>query len=43
MATIMALQEAVETYVHDGETVAMEGFTHLVPFAAAPSGRRSRR
>jgi glutaconate CoA-transferase subunit A len=28
------LSEAIATHVHDGDTVAMEGFTHLIPFAA---------
>jgi glutaconate CoA-transferase, subunit A len=32
---IMALAEAVAELVHDGDTVACEGFTHLIPFAAA--------
>jgi glutaconate CoA-transferase subunit A len=30
----MTLREAVGTLVHDGDTVALEGFTHLIPFAA---------
>jgi glutaconate CoA-transferase subunit A len=30
----MSLQEAVGTLVHDGDTVALEGFTHLIPVAA---------
>jgi glutaconate CoA-transferase subunit A len=30
----LSLGDAVERYVHDGDTVAMEGFTHLIPFAA---------
>jgi glutaconate CoA-transferase, subunit A len=30
----LSLRNAVERYVHDGDTVAMEGFTHLIPFAA---------
>ncbi|HET6966230.1 MAG TPA: CoA-transferase [Acidimicrobiales bacterium] len=34
MGRMMSLSEAVETLVHDGDTVAMEGFTHLIPFAA---------
>jgi glutaconate CoA-transferase subunit A len=34
MATITSLAEAVATLVRDGDTVAMEGFTHLIPFAA---------
>ena len=29
------LSEAISVYVHDGDTVALEGFTHLIPFAAA--------
>jgi glutaconate CoA-transferase subunit A len=35
MATFMSLHEAVAAYVHDGDAVAMEGFTHLIPHAAA--------
>jgi len=31
---ITTLREAIATHVHDGETVALEGFTHLIPFAA---------
>ena len=30
----MSLQDAVSKLVHDGDTVALEGFTHLIPFAA---------
>jgi glutaconate CoA-transferase subunit A len=30
----MSLAEAVEENVRDGDTVAMEGFTHLIPYAA---------
>jgi len=29
------LAEAIAEHVHDGDTVALEGFTHLIPFAAA--------
>jgi glutaconate CoA-transferase subunit A len=29
------LQQIVEAWVRDGQTVALEGFTHLIPFAAA--------
>jgi glutaconate CoA-transferase subunit A len=32
---ITTLADAVATTVHDGDTVALEGFTHLIPFAAA--------
>jgi glutaconate CoA-transferase subunit A len=28
------LREAVATLIHDGDTVALEGFTHLIPHAA---------
>ncbi|MGH3441139.1 MAG: CoA transferase subunit A [Nitriliruptorales bacterium] len=34
MATILSLSDAVEGHVRDGDVVAMEGFTHLIPFAA---------
>jgi glutaconate CoA-transferase, subunit A len=34
MAQIMPLAEAVGALVHDGDTVALEGFTHLIPYAA---------
>jgi glutaconate CoA-transferase subunit A len=34
MAEILDLPEAVARHVHDGDTVALEGFTHLIPFAA---------
>lgn len=35
MAAILPLNEAVRELVHPGDTLAMEGFTHLIPFAAA--------
>lgn len=35
MAKISSLAEAVESCIGDGDTVAMEGFTHLIPHAAA--------
>src|SRR6476469_7326058 len=34
MAEIVTLQEAIATLVSDGDSVAVEGFTHLIPFAA---------
>lgn len=34
MAELMSLREAISDLVPDGATVAMEGFTHLIPFAA---------
>jgi glutaconate CoA-transferase subunit A len=35
MAEIVELSTAVSELVHDGDCVAFEGFTHLIPFAAA--------
>jgi len=34
MTEIVSLREAVAGLVHDGDCVAMEGFTHLIPSAA---------
>ena len=34
MTAFLSLHDAVAKYVRDGITVAMEGFTHLIPFAA---------
>jgi len=31
---LTTLREAISEYVHDGDVVAAEGFSHLVPFAA---------
>ncbi len=30
----MQLSDAISEHVRDGMTVALEGFTHLIPFAA---------
>lgn len=35
MAQIMGLKEAIAQNVHDGDFLAFEGFTHLIPHAAA--------
>src|SRR5690242_10369193 len=43
MAEIVSLGEAIERTVRDGDTVAMEGFTHLIPFAAGQEVIRQRR
>src|SRR5271154_5548273 len=32
--SITTLEHAVRSLIHDGDIVAMEGFTHLIPFAA---------
>nr|MBA3906011.1 CoA transferase subunit A [Pseudonocardiales bacterium] len=34
MTKIVPLAEAVAGLIRDGDTVALEGFTHLIPFAA---------
>lgn len=34
MAHIVSLREAVQESVRDGDLVSLEGFTHLIPFAA---------
>src|SRR6266568_4073494 len=43
MAQIVPLTDAVAAAVHDGDAVAMEGFTHLIPFAAGHEVIRQRR
>jgi glutaconate CoA-transferase subunit A len=43
MAEVMTLSEAVATLVQDGDAVALEGFTHLIPFAAGHELLRQRR
>ena len=43
MAEIVSLAEAIADAVHDGDTVAMEGFTHLIPHAAGREVIRQRR
>ena len=40
---LVPLAEAIATHVHDGDSVALEGFTHLIPFAAAHEIIRQRR
>ena len=39
----LTLSQAVARFVKDGDQVAMEGFTHLIPFAAAHEIIRQRR
>jgi glutaconate CoA-transferase subunit A len=43
MARFLTLAEAVEETIRDGDAVAMEGFTHLIPFAAGHEVIRQRR
>jgi glutaconate CoA-transferase, subunit A len=40
---LLPLNEAIATHVHDGDSVALEGFTHLIPFAAGHEIIRQRR
>src|SRR5438128_4535013 len=43
MAQFLSLSAAVKETIRDGDAVAMEGFTHLIPFAAAHEVIRQRR
>jgi len=43
MARIVSLAEAVAAAINDGDSVAMEGFTHLIPFAAGHEVIRQQR
>ncbi|MFC5524124.1 CoA transferase subunit A [Rhodanobacter ginsengisoli] len=40
---ILSLGDAIERYVSDGTSIALEGFTHLIPFAAGHEIIRQRR
>jgi glutaconate CoA-transferase subunit A len=40
---LLTLAEAIERHVHDGQSVALEGFTHLIPTAAGHEIIRQRR
>jgi glutaconate CoA-transferase subunit A len=43
MAEIVSLADAIAELVRDGDAVALEGFTHLIPFAAGHEVLRQRR
>jgi glutaconate CoA-transferase subunit A len=43
MAQFLSLAEAIEASLRDGDTVAMEGFTHLIPHAAGHEVIRQKR
>jgi len=43
VAELLSLEEAVRELVYDGDSVALEGFTHLIPFAAGHEIVRQRR
>ena len=34
MAEFLSLREAVSKHINNGDSLALEGFTHLIPFAA---------
>src|SRR5256714_8776535 len=40
---VMPMRDAVARFVHDGDTVVIEGFTHLICFAAGHEIIRQRR
>jgi hypothetical protein len=39
MTAFLSLRDAIAEYVQDGATLAMEGFTHLIPFTFLPFDR----
>ena len=43
MAELLSLAESVARFVKDGQSLALEGFTHLIPFAAGHEIIRQRR
>jgi glutaconate CoA-transferase subunit A len=40
---IKSLKDAVHDFIHEGDSVALEGFTHLIPFAAGHEIIRQRK
>lgn len=40
---VMSLSDAVSRFVHDGSSVSIEGFTHIIPYAAAHEIIRQRK
>jgi len=43
LAKILPLSEAIAEFVRDGDTIALEGFTHLIPYAAGHEVIRQKR
>jgi glutaconate CoA-transferase subunit A len=43
MSKVASLSEAISHFVHDGDTIYLAGFTHLIPFAAGHEIIRQRR
>ncbi|MEI7605445.1 MAG: CoA-transferase, partial [Chloroflexota bacterium] len=40
---LVSMREAIAAHVHDGDTVAIEGFTHCISFAAGHEIIRQKR
>src|SRR5437868_12556447 len=40
---LITLADAIAQHIHDGQSVALEGFTHLIPFAAGHEILRQKR
>ena len=43
MSKLTTLRDAIATLIRDGDTIAIEGFTHLICFAAAHEIIRQRK
>jgi glutaconate CoA-transferase, subunit A len=43
MSKLMTMHDAVDQFVHDGDSIAIEGFTHLICFAAGHEIIRQRK
>ena len=43
MSKLMTMKDAIDHFVHDGDTIVIEGFTHLICFAAGHEIIRQRR
>jgi len=43
MSKIIPLNTAIKSHIKDGQTIALEGFTHLIPFAAGHEIIRQKR
>ena len=43
MSKVMTMKDAIGRLVNDGDLIVMEGFTHLIPFAAGHEIIRQRR
>src|ERR671910_837638 len=43
MSKLIPMKEAIDRFVHDGDSIIIEGFTHLICFAAGHEIIRQRR